>query len=318
MITEQIWHGETVHILENDKLSITLCPAINNNLIRIWDKTLEREVLRVPDDPAALRANPAHFGTPILMPPNRIIGGAFTFDGRPYQFLINRPNNMHNHGVLQALPWKVKQVHEDQEVISITSTFRTFDHPVVMEQFPHDFELEVTYELVGSTLNHKVKATNYSELKAPFGYGLHTWFLLDHKPQDWKFTLPVSGIWELGSDLMPTGQILPLGELQGLPEGISLKGTDFDTVFHIGNEEYPHVATLEDDRCIIRYSAPSDKFKHWVIYTKGEADNFICAEPYTWVTNAPNVPRDAELTGIIGIPSGESIELDILLDISYK
>lgn len=317
MITEQMWQGETVHILENGKLAITLCPSINNNLIRIWDKTLERDVLRVPDDPAALRSNPAHYGTPILMPPNRIKGGAFTFDGRPYQFQINRPNNMHNHGILQALPWKVKERYEDQEVISITSTFRTSEHPEVMTQYPHDFELEVTYELRGSKLIHKVKATNYSDLKAPFGYGLHTWFLLDHKPHNWTFTLPVSGVWELGDDLMPTGQILPLGDLQGLPKGITLQDTNFDTVFWIGND-LPHIATLEDDRCIIRYAAPSDKFKHWVIYTKGTADNFICAEPYTWVTNAPNVPLDPELTGVQGIPSEESLELEVVLDITYK
>lgn len=317
MITEQDWQGETIHILENDKLSVTICPSINNNLIRIWDKTLQREVLRVPDEPAALRANPAHFGTPILMPPNRIKGGAFTFEGRPYQFNINRPNQIHNHGVLQALPWKVKEIHEEGDTISITSTFRTSDHPEVMAQYPHDMEIAVTYELTGTRLNHKLKATNYSELNAPFGYGLHTWFLLDHKPQDWTFKLPASGIWELGEDLMPTGQILPLGDLQGLPEGITLEGSKFDTVFLIGDQA-SHVATLEDDRCILHYSAPSDKIKHWVIYTKGIADNFICAEPYTWVTNAPNVPRDAELTGVQGIAPGESLELDIILDITYK
>lgn len=316
MFTQQLWHGETVHILENDFLSVTICPAINNNLIRIWDKTLNREVLRMPDLPEQLREKPAHYGTPILMPPNRIQGGAFTFEGRPYQFHINRPNQIHNHGVLQALPWKVKAIQEEESVISITSTFRTTDFPDVIAQYPHDLELEVTYELIGSKLNHKLKATNYSKLNAPFGYGLHTWFLLDHRPEEWTFTLPVSGLWELNKDLLPSGEILPLGAFEPLNEGMNLQGSNFDTPFWIGDK--PHVAILENSQCMIRYSAPSDKFKHWVIYTQGTADQYICIEPYTWVTNAPNVPREPEFTGLQGIAPGDSLELDVLLEITYK
>ncbi|WP_442603305.1 aldose 1-epimerase [Paenibacillus sp. KN14-4R] len=316
MISQQDWQGETLYILENDYLSLSLCPSINNNLIRIWDKKLNREVLRVPDAPHDLMKNPAHFGTPVLMPPNRINGGAFTFDGRPYQFAVNRPNHMHNHGILQNLPWTVKSAGEENGIISITSTFRTADFPEVMAQYPHDTEMEITYELIGSKLNHKFKITNLSNLSAPFGYGLHTWFLLDHSPSEWNLTVPLSGVWELGSDLLPTGNILPLDKFESITHGAPLEGFDLDTVFLKG--DHPCVAVLENKQCKITYSSESNLMKHWVLYTKGVADNFICLEPYTWVTNAPNIDLPADVTGVQSVKPGQTLELDILLQIEHK
>ncbi|MCR8645313.1 aldose 1-epimerase [Paenibacillus sp. N1-5-1-14] len=315
MITQQEWQGETLYILENEHLSISLCPSINNNLIRIWDKKLNREVLRVPENPDILKEKPAHFGTPVLMPPNRIGGGQFTFEGRPYQFAVNRANNMHNHGILQNLPWTVKSTSEDNGVISITSTFRSTDFPEVMEQYPHDVEMEITYELIGSKVNHKYKFTNHSELNAPFGYGLHTWFLLDNKPGDWNLTIPMIGLWEL-ENALPTGEIVPLGKYESLLNGSTLEGFDIDGVFQIGDN--PCIAVLENNTCKLTYSSESPLMKHWVLYTQGVADNFVCLEPYTWVTNAPNLNLPPEVTGLQSIKPNQTLELDVLLNIEHK
>jgi aldose 1-epimerase len=73
---------------------------------------------------------------------------------------------------------------------------------------------------------------------------------------------------------------------------------------------------LRGPGCEIRYSG-TELVKHWVIYTRGEADNDICLEPYTWVTNAPNSSLEPKETGLIGIAPGESVELSIILDITY-
>jgi aldose 1-epimerase len=317
MIRESKWQDVPIYTLENDRLAVSLVPSINNNVYRIYDKTLQRDVLRVPDSPQQLLEHPVHYGTPILMPPNRIRQGKFTFDGRTYQFDRNRPGGNHCHGVIGALPWKAVHVSSCEGTDSIISMLNTADYPDVLRQYPHELALEVEYQLTGSSLIHKLRASNRSEQKAPFGYGLHTWFLLDHAPQDWTLTLPVDGIWELDEESIPTDRILPLGDKFGsLPseEGIGLKSQTLDTVFRIGTGEA--LATLRGPGCEIRYSG-TELVRHWVIYTRGEADNDICLEPYTWVTNAPNSSLEPKETGLIGIAPGESVELSIILDITY-
>lgn len=101
MIRHESWNGIPVVTMENEQLAVSLCPSLGNNLYRIWDKAAEREVLRVPVELQALVDNPGHYGTPLMMPPNRIRNGRFTFEGREYQFAINTPNGHNIHGFLR-------------------------------------------------------------------------------------------------------------------------------------------------------------------------------------------------------------------------
>lgn len=314
MITKQQWQGVDIYVLENDQLSFSLCPSIGNNGFRLFDKLAEREVLRVPDSPETLQASPVHYGTPILTPPNRIRNGYFKVGTQEYQLDRNEKNNTgnHIHGFTVGRPWKVTGAAENGETLTITSEFNTADFPELLQQYPHELLIEMTYELTGSRLLQKVAVRNDSDLPAPFGFGLHTWFLLDHQPDQWELRLPVSGTWELGPDLMPTGKILPLGQLESLPEGVTLEGRNLDDVFQVGTHSPLAVLTRGDYQ--IRY-IPSSSFKQWVIYTQGTTDNLICLEPYTWVTNAPNLDLDAETTGFQTIAPGHKLELEVLLDI---
>lgn len=311
------WQGTPAYQLENDHLIVSICPAIGNNVYSIWDKKLQREMLRKPESPAELAEQFVQYGTPILMPPNRIHKGQFQFDGRSYQFdVTQRHFGNHIHGVVRQQPWTVSQDGETADGhLYITSVFHLADDAEVQRQYPHALDLEVTYTLAGSTLTQRVKATNKGGEAAPFGYGLHTWFLLNGKPESWKLQLPVSGIWELDEHNLPTGEIVPLGRYESLIEGQVLQGQNMDTVFQIGDN--PCIAILSGEEAEIRYSG-SDIFKQWVIYTKGEAHDFICLEPYTWVTNAPNIDLPAEVTGLRGIQPGESLELEVELKVVYK
>lgn len=312
-ITQQTWQGVPVHVLENDQFSVTLCPSLGSNMIRMWDKIAGREVLRVPDTLQAIQEQPGHFGIPMMMPPNRIRHGAFDFDGRHYQLAINTPQGHHIHGILRGRPWQVIRTGEADGRLSITTSFRTTDYPELAEQYPHDLTMEVTYTLSDSGLLQEVSATNHSGLPAPYGFGVHTWFMIDGEPERWTFQLPTEAIWELDQDAMPTGKLLPLGGFSSMAEGINLAGRTLDTVFQIGDN--PVVSVLSKPGYSIRYSG-SDAFKQWVIYTKGEAKDTICIEPYTWVTNAPNVPLDASVTGMSALAPGETRTLWIDMQIT--
>ncbi|MDQ1912015.1 aldose 1-epimerase [Paenibacillus sp. GD4] len=316
MIRQIDWQGTPAYTLETDQLIVSICPAIGNNVYSIWDKQLKREMLRTPASPAEMKEQPVQFGTPILMPPNRIREGKFRFDGRDYQFDRNNPlTGNHIHGVIKSQPWTVRSSGERDGKLFITSVLRTQGDEFIQRQYPHDLEFELTYELQGSTLLHKLKVTNQGSESAPFGYGLHTWFLLDGEPDKWKLQLPVSGLWELDETNIPLGPIGPLGSYEALVKGDVLQGYNMDTVFQIG--DYPCLAVLSRNDVDIRYSG-SDLFKQWVIFTKGDADQFICLEPYTWVTNAPNIDQPAEVTGLRGVEPGKPLELEVKLEVVYK
>jgi len=315
MIRVEDWQGTPVYTMENERLVVSVCPSLGNNNFRIWDKKLEREVLRVPASPAELLANPSHYGTPVLMPPNRIHKGVFRFGGRDYRFDVNTPTGHHIHGLLRTAPWNVKETSESAGRQSITCTLALSDFPDMMRQYPHDLLLEMTWELEGATLVQKLAVTNRGREAAPFGYGLHTWFMIDGQPDQWKLRLPSEGIWELNEDLLPTGRIVPLGIHEDFDraEGGNLAGKDLDTVFYIGNRSRTAVLTRSDGY-ELRYSV-SPEFKHWVIFTKGKADQWICLEPYTWVTNAPNLHLDPELTGLRAVEAQGTLRLEVTLDI---
>lgn len=316
MIKQIDWQGTPAYTLENDRLLVSICPAVGNNAYSIWDKKLNREMLRIPSGPAELSEQPIQFGTPILMPPNRISEGKFRYDGRDYQFDINHATGNHIHGMVRSQPWTVTASGEREGKQFLTSVLRLAEDPNVQRQYPHALELEVTYELEDGTLRQLLRATNRGETKAPFGYGLHTWFLLDGQPEQWKLQLPAVGIWELDDKSVPTGNIVPLrGRFEQLVQGDSLAGHHLDTVFQIG--DYPCLAILSRDTVEIRYSG-SSLFKQWVIFTKGEAHDFICLEPYTWVTNAPNIDLPEEVTGLRGIAPGETLELEVKLEVVHK
>lgn len=313
-VTKQRWQNATVYMLENDRLVVSICPELGSNLIGIRDRVRDRDVLRQPETTEQLVEKPVHYGTPILFPPNRIHKGTFTYNGNPYHFDINVPNGNHIHGLHKVQPWKITSIDEADGESSITTTLYTKDFPDWMRQYPHELEIEMTVRLEESTIVQSFAFTNHSDQPAPFGFGLHTWFRIDGDPENWTLRLPVSGFWELDEELIPTGKIEQLGRYEKLTEGMSLLGADLDTVFQIGDNE--RIAVLSKEGYEIRYRL-SPEFGQWVIYTMGEANEFICLEPYTWVTNAPNLNLPPEVTGVRAIAPGETLRIETQLDVLH-
>lgn len=311
-VKQETWQGMPVYVLDNDQLTAWLCPELGNNLYRLYDKKAARDVLLPASCPEELKRQPGSAGTPLMLPPNRIRHGRFSFAGREYRFDINSPNGYHIHGFLRNHPWTVTRTETTDDRCSVTAKFALAAFPDVQRQYPHDLKVEVTYTLQGSSLVQTAVIMNDGDEPAPVGYGLHTWFLIDGEPEKWKLTLPVAEMWELDGGNMPTGRRLPLGPYEALRDGMNLKGADMDTVFQIGDN--PRSAVLAKDGYALRYTA-SEAYKQWVIYTKGPADRIICLEPYTWVTDAPNVDAPPEITGLRAVRKGEPLELAVALEL---
>jgi len=310
MATQMDWQKTPIYTLENEELSVSLCPFFGNNLYRIWDKRATREVLRVPETLEKLKDLPGQYGTPLMMPPSRLRHGKFHFEGREYQFDINTPDGHHIHGFLRNHPWTF--IEEKSNNTTLVSTLHTAAFPEIMRQYPHPMTLEVTYVLRGSSLIHRIKAINHGETAAPFGYGLHTWFMLDQGPEKWSLYLPVVDLWEPNYQLLPNRERIPLNEFSRLKNTLPLSGYKFDHVFRIGDN--PIIAILSKEGYEIRYSA-SNHFLNWVIFTNGIVNDLICLEPITWVPNAPNLNLPAELTGMRAIGPNQSLELEVVMEL---
>jgi len=318
-VTKGQWGGYDTYILHSRELEVTLLPRLGNNVISLFDVKKQREILRRPDesDQAFFMQKPYHFGMPLLIPPGRIRKGQFQFEGTSYQFDQNTANDNHIHGLHRTQAWCVSDIEEDEDGCAVTTEFRTEDDPHWMEQFPIPLKFEMTFRLQEARLTQTLKVTNLGDHRIPFGIGYHTWFMIDGEPERWNLKLPVNSIYELNDELLPSGNLIPLGDLEALNTGMNMQGTNFDTALRIGEEQPVEALLLRDDGYGLRYTADENLFRHWVLYTKGPADQFLCIEPYTWLPNAPNVSDDASFTGLLTIEPGQSQNLSTVLEMIY-
>lgn len=312
-IQQQLWDDSTVYTLDNSNFTLSLIPGVGSNVYRLWDKVAGREVLRVPESAEALRQKPVHYGIPVLLPPSRIRNGSFPFNGKTYQFEKNTPDGQHHiHGFVRHRPWSVIETAASEDSASITTQFRTTDVPELAAEYPHDLTVRLRTEIRGASLIQTFTIRNASAEPAPFGFGLHTWFLLDGEPEAWTLQFGVEDIWELNDKLLATGNRLPLGRYGQLNEGLPLQGQDMDMAFRIG--DHPAEAVLSKPGYAIRYRG-NEPFTQWVVYTKGEAYDTICVEPLTWTPDAPNLDAPSELTGMRAIAPGDELTLELALEI---
>ncbi|AIQ54695.1 aldose 1-epimerase [Paenibacillus sp. FSL R7-0331] len=318
-VTKGQWGGYDTYILHSRELEVTLLPRLGNNVISLWDRKEERQILRTPDesDLAYYMQKPYHFGIPLLVPPGRIRKGQFRFGGASYQFEQNSAGDHHIHGLHRTQSWCVSDIEEDEDGCAVTTEFNTADDPGWMAQFPVPLRMEMTFRLQDARLQQTLKVTHLGDTTIPFGIGYHTWFMIDGEPQRWKLTLPAEAIYELNDELLTSGNLSPLGELDSLHHGMDLAGKDLDTVLRTGGYQPSEALLMREDGYGIRYTADRSRFRHWVIYTKGLTDQYLCAEPYTWLPDAPNLNRDADFTGIITLNPGDSLSLPSTLEIIY-
>ena len=318
-VTKGQWGGYDTYILHSRELEVTLLPRLGNNVISLFDVKKQREILRQPDesDQDFFMQKPYHFGMPLLFPPGRIRKGQFQFEGTSYQFDQNTANDNHIHGLHRTQAWCVSDIEEDEDGCAVTTEFRTEDDPHWMEQFPIPLKFEMTFRLQEARLTQTLKVTNLGDHRIPFGIGYHTWFMIDGEPERWNLKLPVNSIYELNNELLPSGNLIPLDDLEALNTGMNMQGTNFDTALRIGEKQPVEALLLRDDGYGLRYTADENLFRHWVLYTKGPADQFLCIEPYTWLANAPNVSEDASFTGLLTIEPGQSQNLSTVLEMIY-
>ena len=285
-----------------------ILPARGGNCISLSHTASGVEVFRTPTSlDSFVKDNPYLYGMPILLFPNRITGGKFTFDGREYQLPINEPSTgCFIHGVLHETPLEVTDLQSDSVAMRYVATA---EKPY-LGCFPHPFTCTVRFDLDDGGLTQTVGVRNDSALPMPMGLAYHTTFRLPFVPggdlKDVRLKLSVGTEFERDMrDYSMTWNTVDDFEFTNALEAGKI--CPFD---HVISRHYRRPAGAEMQLCDIAsgyrivYTA-DDQFKFWMVWNGGNKE-FLCIEPQTWMNNGVNAPEKMGDTGVIGIPSGET------------
>ena len=312
-VADGLFDGESSLILTDEAagLSATILPGVGSNLLALDRPGAGLEYIYGPSTLAELKDRPTRYGNPVLLPPNRIREGRFTFAGRTYNLPLNRPPH-HLHGLVHSLAWRVEgQGAGEAEGAWVRTVMEAREHESFRAVFPQDLRLALTFTLRDGRLGLTAEALNRGPEPFPFGLGYHTYFRVPmrsgEKAGDYRVTLPAGKRWEL-EECYPTGRILPLApaeRLQSTPVA-ELRLDDVYTDLAPGEPEIRSRLWHEPSGRGIEF-ASDRQFPHWVAWSGPEPGApFLCLEPYSWVTNAPNLALRPETTGLAALGEGET------------
>ncbi len=295
-----------------------VCPSLGANCVRLRHRGAE--LLRTPAKLDELAESPCLYGTPLLVPPNRIADGRFEWNGRDYRLEINEPSrNNHIHGFVMNAPFRTAGRRTTRQSDAVTLRYDASADRRYADQ-GLSFSLEVTYALSGAGLEQTIRIVN-GENPLPLGLGQHTAlrapFRSGERPEDVRLRVPAAAEWTLERErVLPTGERGDTPLCHALREGrvapcaqpvsalITLNGTWLELFGAASGST-------------VRYRM--DGYPFVMLWNQNGSRGFICCEPQTWVTNAPNLlalpPRE---TGFIPLLPHERRTLRTSLGMAEK
>jgi len=293
-----------------------IVPELGNNLYRF--SIGGREALVPPPGLREFKEKrdaAFRYGTPILFPPNRVKGGRIAYGGREYRLPLNEPTN-HLHGELCSRAWEVVDLGASEEDGAfVVSRFRYSRHPVILDYFPHLLAFTVTVRLREGRLDMCGTIANEGADEAPFAFGLHPYFSLPFgSGEEISLRVPAAEEWPVTNEAFVTGRPSATAFSRELNRGVSI--TDYPplgcSLLSMDKDgDRTCRMELKDRGYAIAYRF-GPAFPYVVLFRPDWASAYSL-EPYTYVTDAFNLPYERELTGARGIGPGEEIGFDTSL-----
>jgi aldose 1-epimerase len=262
---------------------------------------------------------PSGSGIPLLFPfPGRIRGTAIQFNGREYQLEPGDAYGNAIHGFVFNRPWRVVEQTEARVVGEFQASV---DDATILEHWPADFRIRVSYEVRGRELLSDIQFENTGDGPLPCGFGTHAYFRLPLTEgggaADTVVTAPVHKFWELDR-MIPTGRIQPVPADAHLARGLRLGDHQFDT-------EFTDLRPDADGLLRTQLSDPTNgrtltqtfdaSFTQCVVYTPPHREA-ICLEPYTCVPDAIPLSAAGHKTGMQILNPGELRQTTIRLEVN--
>lgn len=291
-----IWRGLQAIRLIGGEYEATVLPQFGANCISLIHKPSGSELLRVPSSAAELRNGLNVYGLPLLFPPNRIQDGKFTFEGREYVFPVNEPERgNHIHGFISGTEFAYAGGGAFEYEATESKPYLSF---------PHAFLLRREYLLDGKGLYASVTVTNNSGHTMPVGVGIHA-ALRAEPDEDCRLQAEALCRWNVDEKrLLTTGEMTadePL--IEALRKGTLCP--DIEPIsalleYRAGSE----IVLMK--RSGAWHCAPDPSFRFIMLWNGSGKDGFVCPEPQSCMTDAPNLPLPREVTGLCALAPGDT------------
>ena len=243
--------------------------------------------------------NPDFWGkhAPVLFP---IVG---TLKGSQFRYK-NNSYSLSRHGFARDFTFEVVEKTANSVVFSLKATEET------KTNYPFNFELQIGYTLVESSLNIEYKIINKMDERMPFSIGGHPAFAL---PQTFSsYSLEFEKLEDLQSyvlenDLLSTTTVnIPLSD-KTLPLTYSLFAKDALIFKKLNTKK---ISILEENKPLLHFYF--EDFTNFGIWTKTNAP-FICLEP--WLGYSDLTSSDGNIENKEGI---QFVEANATFKCSYS
>ena len=151
---------------------------------------------------SADEVRPAYSGAVLAPWPNRVVDGAYTWDGVAHQLALTEPARGHAlHGLLAWADFAVASRSHDAVTLSA-------DLPA-QDGYPFPLRVDVAFTLSDDGLTQTVTATNLGTVDAPWGTGPHPYLVAGSGVvDDWTLSLPATRVATVSEPrLLPTGVV---------------------------------------------------------------------------------------------------------------
>lgn len=277
-----------------------------------------REMLWSHPDFESGNERPSGSGIPLLFPfPGRIGQAKYTFGGRDYQLEPGDAFGNAIHGFVHKRPWRVVEQLPSRVVGEFQASV---DDPSILDHWPSDFRIRVSYEVRGHELLSDIHCENTGDDPLPFGFGTHTYFRLPlaegGSAEETLVYAPVSKIWEL-NDMLATGKMLDLTPQLQL-DGGPIAGRNFDTCYTglaAGSDGQLHtwIRDAKSGRTVTQFF--DGQFTQCIVYIPPHREA-ICLEPYTCVPDPFRLEAAGHETGLRVLAPRESFATKISISVN--
>jgi aldose 1-epimerase len=230
--------------------------------------------------------NGTTFGIPFLHPwANRLAGFDYFVLGKQVRLEHGSrlvpldPNGLPIHGLLGASPhWEVDDAGVDGDAAFMAVSLDFGAYPALLQAFPFAHTVRQRLGVRDAELEITTSVASDRGVAVPISFGFHPYFRLVGSPRrDWEIELPVRERLLLDQDMIPTGERVPAGALDG-----PLGERGFDDGYAGVAHDRPFAVAGGGRRIEVHFD---EHFPFAQVYSPPDAD-FICFEPMTAPTNA--------------------------------
>lgn len=318
-VKERNHKGVVSYILTDhqSKTEAEIMPSVGNNLLR-YARDGFSFISEMPDITQAKEdVRYYRYGSALLFPPNRVQGASFTFRGRDYQLPKNEDPN-HLHGELCFKPWTVTETGADEEGCYLTSEFHFQDDDEILSYFPHPLTLRTTYYLQEGRLEARGEVINNGDTEAPYALGFHPYFSIPAgQKSSVTVSVPAKEEWPVTREAFVEGLPEKTAFTESISAGLPVSSfADLScSLVSLASDAPARCSfTYPAQRRRLVYQVDPTQFPFLVIF-KPDWSEALSLEPYSYVTDAFNLPWEYDKTGARGINPHEKIEYNWSLEV---